>query len=220
MYRREDTRALRGDQCLRARQWKSNVPTRCGPPLHFIGCYKRVLLHVMSCVCLGPNWQLGYEPMTALLLKNHVPWQKPMFISMWIKSVPRLPTHRRWTRLCTQLKNQANSPCSPAATAKVRRPLVVAGEDLVGVHPSAHLAVSAPVVLSLVLQKVAFYHCYFELPWLFQRIKESNHSSKDSCKTVSNSKNDTKRFWKESCLADVDAERQDDGDEHDDDGGE
>ena len=59
-------------------------------------------------------------------------------------------------------KNQLNSPCSPAATAKVRRSLVVAGEDLVGVHPSAHLAVSAPVVLSLVLQKVAFYFCYFK----------------------------------------------------------
>ena len=59
------------------------------------------------------------------------------------------------------LKNQANSPCSPAATAKVRRPLIVAGEYLVGVHPSAHLAVEGtPVVLSLVLWEVAFGYCY------------------------------------------------------------
>ena len=58
-------------------------------------------------------------------------------------------------------KDPSSLPRSPATTAKVRRPLIVAGEYLVGVHPSAHLAVEGtPVVLSLVLWEVAFGYCY------------------------------------------------------------
>ena len=47
---------------------------------------------------------------------------------------------------------QSNLPCSPAATAKVRGPLVVAGKDLVGVHPPSELAVPSSVILPLVLK--------------------------------------------------------------------
>ena len=107
---------------------------------------------VMSAACLGvgPNCSLMYFEIDCITT------QKPMChgksLCFVLSSLNKMSTdsigeERLWTTM-------SSLPCSSpaaAATSKVRRPLIVAGEDLVGVHPPAHLAVPTPVVLSLVL---------------------------------------------------------------------